>query len=61
MVRVEVGDYVFAEDLQHLVNDLLKGLFFVVGMEIKRELVNGGLAAIAGWAVFTWVGRDHTE
>jgi NhaA family Na+:H+ antiporter len=43
-VRIEVGNYEFVEDLQHLVNSLLMGLFFfVVGMEIKRELVAGEL------------------
>ena len=43
-VTVNFGRYVLEGDLHHWVNDaLMVVFFFVVGLEIKRELVNGKL------------------
>jgi NhaA family Na+:H+ antiporter len=44
--RLQIGDVGFDGDLRHLVNEGLMALFFfVVGLEIKRELVTGQLRA----------------
>ena len=45
-VGISWGDHVFKLSLQHWINDLLMAVFFfVVGLEIKREMVLGELSS----------------
>jgi len=49
---IEIGSLSLEEDLLHLVNDLLMALFFfVVALEVKRELVYGSLGDRASASV----------
>jgi NhaA family Na+:H+ antiporter len=58
-VTVRVGPLLVEEDVRHFVNDALMALFFfVVGLEIKREVVHGELAdrRVAALPVFAAIG-----
>jgi NhaA family Na+:H+ antiporter len=55
-ISFRLGDYELVEDLRHFVNDGLMAIFFfVVGLEIKREIVTGELNSVRK-AMFPAVG-----
>lgn len=74
-VGIHFGDFGFSKHLLHWINDgLMAVFFFVIGLEIKRELLGGqlstrasallpALAAVGGMAipalVYILVNRDH--
>lgn len=48
-LRLEFGDFVFDHTLKHLINDgLMVVFFFVIGLEVKREMVLGELREVRG-------------
>ena len=51
-VTLEIGSLSFDEDIRHIVNDLLMAVFFyVVALEVKREILFGSLRQAATAAV----------
>jgi NhaA family Na+:H+ antiporter len=51
-VSIELGPLALEEDLRHLVNDLLMAIFFyVVALEVKREVLFGSLREMRSAAV----------
>jgi NhaA family Na+:H+ antiporter len=52
MISFEVGGLVVAQDLRHVVNELLMAVFFyVVALEVKREFRSGSLRRASSAAV----------
>ncbi len=74
---IDFGPFQFDEDFQHLINDGLMAIFFfVVGLEIKRQVVHGDLsdpktaslpvmAAVGGMIfpalIYIWINLDAGE
>lgn len=46
-ITVGFGDFVLSKDLHHWINDgLMAVFFFVIGLELKRELIGGELSSL---------------